>query len=104
MAKFKASAKAKPAAVKAAPKAKKSSTGKPESKAKGEVLSRSIMESAQSIWLAGMGAFGRAQEEGGKLFDSLIKEGSKLEQKTRKLATGQVDAVRGVVGNPWNRS
>ena len=99
MAKFKASAKAKPAAVKAAPKAKKSSTGKPESKAKGEVLSRSIMESAQSIWLAGMGAFGRAQEEGGKLFDSLIKEGSKLEQKTRKLATGQVDAVRGVVEN-----
>ncbi len=99
MAKFKASAKAKPAAVKAAPKAKKSSTAKPESKAKGEVLSRSIMESAQSIWLAGMGAFGRAQEEGGKLFDSLIKEGSKLEQKTRKIATGQVDAVRGVVEN-----
>jgi len=99
MAKFKASAKAKPAAAKTAPKAKKVSAGKPQAKAKAEVLSRSIMESAQSIWLAGMGAFGRAQEEGTKLFDSLIKEGSKLEQKTRKLATGQVDAVRGVVEN-----
>lgn len=99
MAKFKASAKAKPAAAKTAPKAKKASAGKPQAKAKAEVLSRSIMESAQSIWLAGMGAFGRAQEEGTKLFDSLIKEGSKLEQKTRKLATGQVDAVRGVVEN-----
>ncbi|MBK9495928.1 MAG: phasin family protein [Xanthomonadales bacterium] len=97
MAKFKASVKAKPAATKAAPKTKKANAAKPDVKAKADVLSRSIMESAQSIWLAGMGAFGRAQEEGTKLFDSLIKEGSKLEQKTRKLATGQVDAVRGAV-------
>jgi poly(hydroxyalkanoate) granule-associated protein len=81
MAKLKSAAKAKPAA--------KSAEGMP----------RSIMDSAQQIWLAGMGAFGRAQDEGTKLFEALVKEGSSLEQKTRKLATGKVDAVRDAVEN-----
>ena len=62
-----------------------------------EGASRSILDSAQQIWLAGMGAFARAQEEGGKLFDTLVREGSTLEQRTRRAATGQVDAVRGAV-------
>lgn len=60
-------------------------------------LPKSIMDSAQQIWHAGMGAFGRAQEEGSKLFESLVKEGSGLEMKTRKLAGGKVDAVRDAV-------
>lgn len=64
-----------------------------------DALPRSIMESAQQIWHAGMGAFGRAQEEGTRLFETLVKEGSTLEQKTRKLATGKVDAVRDAVEN-----
>ena len=55
------------------------------------------MESAQHIWLAGLGAFAKAQEEGGKLFEALVREGSSLEQKTRKIATGTVDDVRGAV-------
>jgi len=58
---------------------------------------KSIMESAQQIWLAGMGAFSKAQGEGGRVFDGLIKEGLNLEAKTRKLATGKVDEVRGAV-------
>ena len=81
MAKLKSSAKSK-----AAPKA-------------AEAAPRNIMDSAQQIWQAGMGAFARAQEEGGKLFETLVKEGSTLEQKTRKLATGKVDAVRDAVEN-----
>lgn len=64
---------------------------------KAEGLSRSIMESAQQIWQAGMGAFGRAQHEGSKLFENLVKEGISLEKQTRQLATGKVDVVRGVV-------
>jgi poly(hydroxyalkanoate) granule-associated protein len=64
-----------------------------------DALPRSIMDSAQQIWLAGMGAFGRAQEECTRLFETLVKEGSSLEQKTRKLATGKVDAVRDAVEN-----
>jgi poly(hydroxyalkanoate) granule-associated protein len=84
MAKLKSTAKSKPAA-RAAHAA--------------DAGSRSIMDSAQHIWLAGMGAFNRAQEEGTKLFETLVKEGSTLEQKTRRLATGKVDAVRDAVEN-----
>jgi len=61
------------------------------------VAGKSIMESAQEIWLAGMGAFAKAQGGGGKLFETLLREGASLEQKTRKLATGKVDEVRGAV-------
>lgn len=56
-----------------------------------------IMDSAQHIWLAGLGAFSKAQEEGGKLFEALVREGGKLEEKTRKLTSAKVDEVRGAV-------
>jgi poly(hydroxyalkanoate) granule-associated protein len=65
--------------------------------AKAEQMSRSIVESAQHIWMAGIGAFNRAQGEGSKLFEALVKEGMTIEQSTRKLANGRVDAVRDAV-------
>jgi poly(hydroxyalkanoate) granule-associated protein len=46
-------------------------------------LAASVRESAQQIWLAGLGAFAKAQAEGAKAFESLVKEGSELQQKTR---------------------
>ena len=39
-------------------------------------LSSAVKDSAQQIWLAGLGAFAKAQEEGSKVFDALVKEGS----------------------------
>lgn len=65
--------------------------------AQAEQLSKRLGESAQQVWLAGVGAFGRAQAEGTKLFETLVKEGLSLEQTTRKLAGGRVDAVRDAV-------
>ena len=38
-------------------------------------LSGSVKDSAQQIWQAGLGAFTRAQAEGSKAFESLVKEG-----------------------------
>jgi len=91
--KLKASAKAAPP-----PPAKSGPTLKAATAAKSKpVPNKTIMESAQHIWLAGLGAFAKAQEEGGKLFEALVKEGSTLEQKTRKIATGTVGEVRGAV-------
>jgi poly(hydroxyalkanoate) granule-associated protein len=58
---------------------------------------KSIMESAQHIWLAGLGAFAKAQGEGGNLFQTLLKEGASLEQKTRKIATGTAGDMRDAV-------
>ncbi len=65
--------------------------------AKAEHMSRSIVDSAQQIWMAGVGAFTRAQGEGSKLFEALVKEGMTIEKTTRKIATGKVDAVRDAV-------
>lgn len=73
--------------------------GKSDEQQQAEHLSRSLSESAQQIWLAGVGAFSRAQAEGTKLFDALIKEGMTLEQTARRFAGGQADAVRDVVGS-----
>lgn len=64
-----------------------------------EQLSKTLSESAQQVWLAGVGAFSRAQTEGTKLFEALIKEGLKLEKNALRFAGGQADAVRGAVEN-----
>ena len=67
------------------------------SKAQAERLGKSITESAQQIWLAGMGAFNRAQAEGGKLFESLVRDGLSLEQTARKFTGARADMVRDAV-------
>lgn len=82
---------------KSARKPKTAAASPADLQAKAEQLSRGLAESAQQIWLAGVGAFQRAQSEGSKLFDTLVKEGAGLENATRKLATGRVDAVRDAV-------
>lgn len=92
MAKLKKTVRAKAASAKR-PKAAKPA----DLQAKAEQMSRSIVGSAQQIWMAGMGAFHRAQGEGSKMFEALVKEGMSIEQTTRKLATGKVDAVRDAV-------
>ncbi len=58
---------------------------------------KSILDSANQIWLAGLGAFAKAQEEGGKLFEGLVKEGLNLESTTRKVTAAKVNVVRGAV-------
>ena len=47
----------------------------------------------KQIWLAGLGAFSRAEEEGNKLFDSLVKVGEELESKTTDIADQTVEKV-----------
>ena len=58
-------------------------------------LAQSVKESAQQIWLAGMGAFAKAQEEGSKVFDTLVKEGVGLQKKTQGLAEDRLSSVTG---------
>jgi poly(hydroxyalkanoate) granule-associated protein len=49
-------------------------------------LAGTVKESAQQIWLAGLGAFSKAQEEGGKVFDALVREGQTLQKRTQSAA------------------
>ncbi len=57
-------------------------------------LAQSVMESAHQIWLAGLGAFARVSEEGGKLFETLVKEGEKVEVRTREATENKLEEVR----------
>ena len=56
-------------------------------------LGGNVMDSANQIWLAGLGAFSKTQHEGGKVFESLVKEGEKVEERTRKAANEKVEEV-----------
>jgi poly(hydroxyalkanoate) granule-associated protein len=56
-------------------------------------MAQMVKDSAQQIWLAGMGAFSKAQAEGGKVFETLMKEGQALQKKTQGLAEERISAV-----------
>jgi poly(hydroxyalkanoate) granule-associated protein len=60
----------------------------------GEQLAKQVMDSAQKIWLAGLGAFARAQDEGGKVFDTLVAQGKEIEKKTRQVAGKAVENAK----------
>ena len=66
-----------------------------KSKTEGN-LKDTVRDSAQEIWLAGLGAFSKAQAEGTKVFEALVKEGVSLQKKTRALAE---DKLAGMTGN-----
>jgi len=77
-------------------------------------LAAAVKESAQQIWLAGMGAFSKAQAEGGKVFETLVKEGLSLQRKTQAVAeerisevagkmTAMADGVTAKAGQKWDR-
>ena len=67
-------------------------TGVAGSLADNQLVS-TVKDSAQQIWLAGLGAFAKAQEEGSKVFDALVKEGEAMHKKTRKLAEEKINAT-----------
>lgn len=53
-------------------------------------LPGSVKDSAQQIWQAGLGAFTRAQAEGSKAFESLVKEGVSIQRKTQAAAEEKI--------------
>ena len=60
-----------------------------------EGMPQGILESSRQIWLAGLGAFSRAQAEGMKMFDTLVDQGRNLESRTRRAATETAAAAAG---------
>lgn len=62
-------------------------------------LAGTVKESAQQIWLAGLGAFSKAQEEGGKVFEALVKEGTSLQRKTQAVAEEKIGEMTSKMSN-----
>jgi poly(hydroxyalkanoate) granule-associated protein len=58
---------------------------------------QSVRQSANQIWLAGLGAFSMAQEESGKVFEGLVKQGESLDKQIQSARTEAVKSVRGSV-------
>jgi poly(hydroxyalkanoate) granule-associated protein len=69
-------------------------------------LRATLRQSAHEIWLAGLGAFAKAQAEGGKVFDALVKEGEHLQSKVQapleQLST-KAEALAQQASRPWER-
>jgi len=77
-------------------------------------LASSVRASAKEIWLAGMGAFAKAQAEGKQVFEALVKEGNSLQKKTQGAAeerfsevtskmTSMADEVTAKAGQHWDK-
>lgn len=56
-------------------------------------MSEHMKDSAQQIWLAGMGAFAKAQQEGTKVFETLVKDGTKLQEATQQAQAKVTEAA-----------
>ena len=74
---------------------KMKSTAGAAAKDQSNPLAASVKDSAQQIWLAGMGAFSKAQDEGTKVFEALVKEGLNLQKKTQGMAEDKISEVTG---------
>lgn len=62
-------------------------------------LGGSVKDSAQQIWQAGLGAFTRAQAEGTKAFEALVKEGTAIQRKTQAAAEERISEATNRVSN-----
>ena len=62
-------------------------------------MSESVKDSAQQIWQAGLGAFTRAQAEGSKAFESLVKEGVSIQRKTQSATEAKISEATSKMSN-----
>lgn len=60
------------------------------SKTAGVQLPGSVKDSAQQIWQAGLGAFTKAQAEGAKALETLVKDGVSIQRKTKAAAEEKI--------------
>jgi poly(hydroxyalkanoate) granule-associated protein len=66
-------------------------------------LVATIRESATQIWLAGLGAFAKAQEEGVKAFEALVKEGESVQDRAKKVADEKFSEVKSKATENWDK-
>jgi len=67
-------------------------------------LAGKIKDSARQIWLAGLGAYTKAEEDAGRFFERLVQEGEQLENKTRGVVEKQIKTVEDRVGDVRERA
>jgi poly(hydroxyalkanoate) granule-associated protein len=73
-------------------------------KVQEEQMITGVIDSAREIWLAGLGAFAKAEEEGSKFFESLVEEGEKVESRGIKVAEDAVKEMKFKVAEAKNKA
>jgi poly(hydroxyalkanoate) granule-associated protein len=66
-------------------------------------LVTAIRDSANQIWLAGVGAFAKAQKEGSKIFDALVKEGEEVQKQAMKTAENALTEAKESASKSWDQ-
>ena len=69
-----------------------------------------LKDSVHKIWLAGLGALATAEEEGTKLFNTLVKKGEGYDKEVRngfdkaaRVAKKEAGKVRNTAGKAWEK-
>ncbi len=62
-----------------------------------KLMMDAVCSSAHQIWQAGLGAFAKAQEEGGRVFNKLVQEGTEFQKRSRSLAEDRVGGMSEMV-------
>jgi poly(hydroxyalkanoate) granule-associated protein len=81
----------------------------------GNQFAAAVRESAQQIWLAGVGALSTAREQRNKMFEALVREGKAIQAVTKNganttlreaaaKAAGTRDMLEQVLENSFTRS
>ena len=65
---------------------------------KGKKVQEEIKESAHKVWLAGLGALAAAEEEGAKVFNTLVERGEKYESRGKEELAKVKEKVEGAFG------
>ena len=77
-------------------------------------MAQTVLDSSHQIWLAGLGAFSQAKQEGAKLFETLVKQGENLQDRTkraasetaavaREAATAKAKEMQQMAGGTWDK-
>ncbi|MBQ0719168.1 MAG: phasin family protein [Gammaproteobacteria bacterium] len=70
---------------------------------KSQELTEKVLDRNRDIWLAGLGAFSKARDESGELFNKLIETGEKYEDKYKQLVDDSSDSAIKKVTNLFDK-
>src|SRR5271157_3446821 len=66
-------------------------------------LAAKVRESANQIWLAGLGALSKTQKEGVKMYEALEAEGKKLQKPTKSHTHERIAQVKAKETRNWDK-
>lgn len=66
-------------------------------KAKKNKQEESIADAANNIWMAGLGALRTAEDEGSKIFKSLVEKGTDFQNMRKEISQAQISKISEIV-------